>query len=76
MATVSFSMSGAVPVELPLRQFDADEYMAMVEAGVFEERRRVELIGGYIIDMAHAVSTAVSRTDDRFPFMDSGHVAR
>jgi Uma2 family endonuclease len=52
MATVSFSTTGASPIELPLRQFDADEYMAMVDAGVFEERRRVELIGGFVVDMA------------------------
>lgn len=52
MATVSFSMTNALPIELPLRQFDADEYMAMVGAGVFEERRRVELIGGFVVDMA------------------------
>jgi Uma2 family endonuclease len=54
MATVSFSTSGPGPVELPLRQFDADEYMAMVGAGVFEERKRVELIGGFIVDMSPA----------------------
>jgi Uma2 family endonuclease len=52
MATVSFSTTGASSIELPLRQFDADEYMAMVGAGVFEERRRVELIGGFVVDMA------------------------
>lgn len=54
MATVSFSTTGPVPVELPLRQFDADEYMAMVGAGVFDERKRVELIGGFIVDMSPA----------------------
>jgi Uma2 family endonuclease len=43
-----------MPVELPLRQFDAEEYIAMAEAGVFAERRRVELIGGYIVDMSPA----------------------
>ena len=52
MATVSFSTFGSADVELPLRQFDSDEYMAMVAAGVFEDRKRVELIGGYIVDMA------------------------
>jgi Uma2 family endonuclease len=56
MATVSFSMTGSGSVELPLRQFDADEYMAMVEAGVFEPRGRVELIGGYVVDMSPANS--------------------
>lgn len=54
MATVHFTMAGSGPVELPLRQFNAEEYMAMVEAGVFDERRRVELIEGYICDMAPA----------------------
>jgi Uma2 family endonuclease len=54
MATVNFSMTGDVPVELPLRQFGADEYMAMVDAGVFDQRCRVELIEGYIVDMAPA----------------------
>jgi Uma2 family endonuclease len=52
MATISFTTTGASPIELPLRQFDADEYMAMVDAGVFEERRRVELIRGFVVDMA------------------------
>jgi Uma2 family endonuclease len=56
MATVSFSITGAASVELPLRQFDADEYIAMAEVGVFEQRRRVELIGGYIVDMSPAGS--------------------
>jgi Uma2 family endonuclease len=56
MATVSFSMPGSGSVELPLRQFDADEYMAMVGAGVFEPRGRVELIGGYVVDMSPANS--------------------
>lgn len=56
MATVSFSMTGSGSVELPLRQFDADDYMAMVEAGVFEPRGRVELIGGYVVDMSPANS--------------------
>jgi Uma2 family endonuclease len=54
MATVSFSTIGPTPIELPLRQFDADEYIAMATAGVFEQRRRVELIGGYIVDMSPA----------------------
>jgi Uma2 family endonuclease len=54
MATISFSTMGASQVELPLRQFDAEEYLAMAEAGVFEARRRVELIGGYIVDMSPA----------------------
>jgi Uma2 family endonuclease len=54
MATVSFSTAGAPGIELPLRQFDADEYMAMSNAGVFEARKRVELIGGYVVDMSPA----------------------
>lgn len=54
MATVSFTTAGASSVELPLRQFDVDEYMAMVDAGVFEARRPVELIGGYVVDMSPA----------------------
>ena len=54
MATVSFSTAGASGIELPLRQFDADEYMAMTDAGVFEARERVELIGGYVVDMSPA----------------------
>lgn len=52
MATISFDFSGAGNVEVPLRQFDADEYIAMAEAGVFEQRPRAELIGGYVVDMA------------------------
>jgi Uma2 family endonuclease len=54
MATVTFSTAGALQIELPLRQFDADEYVTMAEAGVFETRRRVELIGGFIVDMSPA----------------------
>ncbi len=56
MATVSFSSGEASAIELPLRQFDAEEYMAMAEAGVFALRQRVELIGGYIVDMSPAGS--------------------
>ena len=44
----------APELELPLRQFSADEYMAMTAAGVFDERKRVELIGGYVVDMSPA----------------------
>jgi Uma2 family endonuclease len=51
MATVSFTMTGASQVELPLRPFDADEYMVIVETGLFEGRR-VELIEGFVVDMA------------------------
>lgn len=54
MATVSLPTAGATPIELPLRRFDADEYMAMAEAGVFAAQRRVELIGGYVVDMSPA----------------------
>ena len=54
MATISFETPGAAHVELPLRQFDAAEYMAMSAAGVFESQRRVELIGGYVVDMSPA----------------------
>jgi Uma2 family endonuclease len=52
MATISFPAVGSVPIQLPLRQFDADEYIAMAEAGAFESQSRVELIGGYVIDMS------------------------
>jgi Uma2 family endonuclease len=52
MATITFDLSGSGHVEIPLRQFDADEYIAMAEAGVFEQRPRAELIGGYVVDMA------------------------
>jgi Uma2 family endonuclease len=51
MATVSFTTTGVSQIELPLRPFDADEYMVIVEAGVFEGRR-VELIEGFVVDMA------------------------
>jgi Uma2 family endonuclease len=54
MATVSFSTAGSSPVELPLRQFDADEFIAMADAGVFDNRKRVELVGGYVVDMSPA----------------------
>jgi Uma2 family endonuclease len=54
MATVSFTATGSSPVELPLRQFDADEYSAMAVAGVFDSRRRVELVGGYVVEMSPA----------------------
>jgi len=54
MATVFFPIADAAPIELPLREFNADEYMAMAETGVFAAQRRVELIGGYIVDMSPA----------------------
>jgi Uma2 family endonuclease len=54
MATVFFSTAGPSPIELPLRQFDAEEYIAMAEAGVIEAEQRVELIGGYVVDMSPA----------------------
>lgn len=56
MATISLPTLGSSEIELPLRQFDAKEYIAMAEAGVFEARDRVELLGGYVIDMSPANS--------------------
>lgn len=52
MATVTFSTAGAAPIELPLRQFDADEYLAIAQIGMFETRKRVELVGGYVVEMS------------------------
>jgi Uma2 family endonuclease len=54
MATISYPTIGAAHVELPLSQFTADEYMTMVEAGALGGQRRVELIGGYIVDVSPA----------------------
>lgn len=68
MATVSFTGGGSSHVELPLRQFDADEYMAMAQAGVFETNKRVELIGGYIVDMSPSGSDH-SYVVNRFPHL-------
>jgi Uma2 family endonuclease len=39
-------------VELPLAQFDAVEYEAMAAAGVFSAGKRVELVGGYVVEMS------------------------
>jgi hypothetical protein len=52
MATITLPTFGVAQIELPLRQFNAEQYRAMAEAGVFESNRRVELIGGYIVQMS------------------------
>jgi Uma2 family endonuclease len=52
MATVTFSTAVTGPVELPLAQFDAGDYETMAEAGVFAAGKRVELVGGYVVEMS------------------------
>jgi Uma2 family endonuclease len=54
MATVLFPIGGAAPVALSLRKFDADDYLAMAQAGFFHGQPRVELIDGYIVNMSPA----------------------
>jgi Uma2 family endonuclease len=70
MATISFSAAGfPQSIELPLRQFDADEFIVMAEAGALDARRRVELIGGYVVDMSPANSDhgyVISRFNELF----------
>lgn len=39
-------------VSLPLRRFTADEYIVMAQSGAFDERHRVELIEGLVVDMS------------------------
>ncbi|MEX2171284.1 MAG: Uma2 family endonuclease [Pirellulales bacterium] len=39
-------------VPLPLRRFTADEFIAMAQSGAFDERHRVELIEGLVVDMS------------------------
>lgn len=41
-------------VPLPLTRFTADEYIGMAESGAFDERMRVELIEGLIVDMSRS----------------------
>ena len=57
MSTVTFQFEGDAPLEVPLREFDAEQYIAMAEAGVFdppvgEPRCRVDLFEGVVITMS------------------------
>lgn len=56
MATVFPASAVPTVAGLPLCQFDAAQYIAMADAGVFEDHPRVDLIGGYVVGMSPAGS--------------------
>ncbi len=43
--------SPLIPTEVPLRRLTVDEYHRMINAGIFDEDERVELIDGLLIQM-------------------------